>query len=572
MSKKNREIAEHFAGRQLYELVERYIAGNLTDDARKILLAEFEKRGVDPTDPNVLAKAQIESEIAAQERKLNPSAEDSGNDETGKFILTILLIAVVPVIGWILGYFSEVNLQQQFVKAINRQYGAAGLEQINSLQVFCALPESIQESICSRLEHINWLQSASIGALVVGVILLVAVVIAARMASNNRQLLLKIFSPLRVGMLFALFFLILVQGAIASYGAYVFEATSIHRVHWFVIGAIAVGAFIGAFSMIESGLSISKHLKTSIIGKPVTKEQQPGLWAHVEDIAKKLGATTPSNIVLGLDPNFFVTASEVNAYPGPVTQSGTTLYLSLPLMRILSVPELTAVIGHELGHFRGQDTEFSLRFYPIYAGTSQALQALKSDGDGKLQEFGFKSIGLIPATALLTFFMMQFAKAERSIGRDRELEADKAGASVASSSALATSLIKVAAFAPAWSYVRSAMVEALQEQKVYQNTSSMFHDIAVKNTRPEIFETIGSSVATHPTDTHPSTEARLTSLGHTMADFLIDDLRPSEILIDTSVSLIRDLNALEEELTDFDHKALVSMGVGRTASNQGEQS
>ncbi|BAO29675.1 M48 family metalloprotease [Sulfuritalea hydrogenivorans] len=572
MSKKSQEIAEHYAGLQTYELLERYLSGNITDEARKIALAEFQKRGVDPTDPNVLAKAQAEAELAAYERKRNTSPEEVSQQETGKLVLTVLMVAVIPIIGWLLGYFSELNLQQQFVKVVNRQFGAAGLEQLNSLRAYCEASGSSQESICARLEHISWLQNASIAALAAGILLLIAIILAARKAAVDRQLLLRVFSPLRVGMLFALFILILVQGAIASYGAYIFEATAIHRVHWYVIGAIAVGAFIGAFTMLEAGLSISKNLSTSIIGKSVSRDQQQTLWNHVEEIAKKLGATPPNNIVLGLEPNFYVTASEVKTYPGPVSQTGTTLYLSLPLMRILSVPELSAVIGHELGHFRGQDTDFSLRFYPIYAGTAQALQALNSDGDGKPQEFGLKSIGLIPATALLSFFMGQFAKAERTIGRDRELEADKAGASVASSSALATSLIKVAAYAPAWSLIRSAMVEALQEQKAYQNTSSMFHEIVVKNSKSEIFDGIGASVAVHPTDTHPSTEIRLSALGHSMEDFLIDDLRPASVLIETSVSLVHDLDQIEEELTLMEHQALVAMGVGKSAKHEEVQS
>ncbi len=568
MSKKTKEVAEYYAGLETYELLQRFHSGEITDDARKIALAEFEKRGINPTDPTVLAKAQTEAELAAYSRRKSQTATDIAQQETGKLIVTFLMISVIPVLGWILGYVSESNLQQQLTRAVNREYGVAGLAKMQSsgltLRTFCEDPQSAGEAICTTLAHISWLQTASIGTLVTGIVLLLAIVVAAKMASNNRQLLLKIFSPLRVGMLFVLFFLILVQGAIASYGAYIFEATTVHRVHFYVIGAIAIGSFIGAFSMIEAGLSITKNLKTSILGRPAKRDRQPRLWNHVEEVAKKLGSQTPSNIVLGLEPNFYVTASDVEAYPGPVTQTGTTLYLSVPLMRILSIEELTAVIGHELGHYRGADTEFSLRFYPIYAGTVQALQALESDGDGRPKEFGLRSIGLIPATAILTFFMSQFARSERSIGRDRELEADKAGATVASPSALARSLIKVAAFAPAWSVARSAVIDALRERKAYKNMSSMFHEIVTKNAKPEIFDGIGATVATHPTDTHPSTELRLSALGYSMADFLIDDLRPSEVLLSTSASLLDGLLDLEEELTTIEHGALVEMGVGRT--------
>ena len=102
MSKKSQEIAEHYAGLQTYELLERYLSGNITDEARIIALAEFQKRGVDPTDPNVLAKAQAEAELAAYERKRNASPEEISQQETGKLVVTILMVAVIPAIGWLL--------------------------------------------------------------------------------------------------------------------------------------------------------------------------------------------------------------------------------------------------------------------------------------------------------------------------------------------------------------------------------------------------------------------------------------------------------------------------------------
>jgi Zn-dependent protease with chaperone function len=52
------------------------------------------------------------------------------------------------------------------------------------------------------------------------------------------------------------------------------------------------------------------------------------------------------------------------------------LYCSLPLCRILSGSEVSAVIDHELGHFKGLDTNFSESFYPIYCGTASAIGAL----------------------------------------------------------------------------------------------------------------------------------------------------------------------------------------------------
>jgi hypothetical protein len=57
-----------------------------------------------------------------------------------------------------------------------------------------------------------------------------------------------------------------------------------------------------------------------------------------------------------------------------------------------------------------------------------------------------------------------------------------------------------------------------------------------------------------------------------MEDFLIDDLRPASVLIETSVSLVHDLDQIEEELTLMEHQALVAMGAGKTAKHEEVQS
>src|SRR5262249_41710129 len=181
------------------------------------------------------------------------------------------------------------------------------------------------------------------------------------------------------------------------------------------------------FAMMKVGFAISRRASTSVLGKTVPEEAEPQLWKFVRAIATRLGASPPHNIVMGLEPNFYVTSADVVVYPGANKQPNETLYLSLPLMRLLSYDELTAVIGHELGHFRGEDTDFSLKFYPIYAGTGQPLAALESQSVN-----GARALALLPACAILSFFMEQFAHAERAIGRHRELEADQAGASVSS--------------------------------------------------------------------------------------------------------------------------------------------
>ena len=88
----------------------------------------------------------------------------------------------------------------------------------------------------------------------------------------------------------------------------------------------------------------------------------------MEALAKSLGALRPQHVVVGLDPNFFVTEARVRCPNGTLSAARSTA--RCPLARILSRAEFDAVIGDELGHFRGQDTQFEPAVLPDYRGTA----------------------------------------------------------------------------------------------------------------------------------------------------------------------------------------------------------
>lgn len=469
----------------------------------------------------------------------------------------LVLIAMIPLAGYFIALFVQSRFEAQWLNVVQRDLGARGEAAVKSGQLsldrYCASSEGSRESACQTYQNVQLLQNASVASLIVGFGLLVAIVVAARLASANRGLLVALFSPGIKVVLFVLFALILVQGAIATYSIYVLEATLVSRVHFGIVALIGLGAVAGAITMINAGLSISRRATSLAVGKSVPREEQPRLWQFVSDLVQRLGAQSPRQVVIGLEPNFYVTSADVTVIPGGVTHQEETLYLSLPLMRILSRDELAAVIGHELGHFRGEDTKFSLKFYPIYAGTVQALVALESQ-----KSQGASSLALLPGAAMLSMFLEEFAKAERTIGRQRELEADKAGASVASARAIATSLLKIGAFAPLWSSVRAAMVEAIEEGKAYTNASSFYAQIAASSSKPELVDEVAMQATTHPTDTHPPTGQRVEALG-----LRVSDLRDEALRIDPNLSsalLLDNLAELEEFLTGVEHRVLIEVG------------
>ncbi|WP_409567464.1 M48 family metalloprotease [Methylobacterium sp. J-092] len=80
------------------------------------------------------------------------------------------------------------------------------------------------------------------------------------------------------------------------------------------------------------------------------------------------------------------------------------------------------MIGHELAHFSGEDSAYSRRFTPIYAGLQRALAALGGCGVGNFltrpaSYVAYRSLGTLDA-------------AVARWSRVREFEADRRGALV----------------------------------------------------------------------------------------------------------------------------------------------
>ncbi|WP_163029101.1 M48 family metallopeptidase, partial [Pseudomonas viridiflava] len=105
----------------------------------------------------------------------------------------------------------------------------------------------------------------------------------------------------------------------------------------------------------------------------VTPEEAPALWAYVRELATRLGALSPDHIVLGMIEGFYVTSSDVSLLPAEISIKGRTLHIPMMYLGLMNAAETSAVIGHELAHFAGEDTEYSLRFLPIYVGIGRSL-------------------------------------------------------------------------------------------------------------------------------------------------------------------------------------------------------
>ena len=301
----------------------------------------------------------------------------------------------------------------------------------------------------------------------------------------------RVFPTLVSASILLLGIMVFAQGAILTYAAYVGESYAIGRVPFAVIGAIGLGAVFGGLSLLSSTGSLKNRLKMQVIGKKVSPEESPNLFGLVRSIASKLGARPPDQIVVGLDPDFFVTSADITVL-GETSDAieGESLFVSTSLARLLSKDEFSDVLGHELGHFRGGDTEYSMKFAPVYAGLVGGIKALSSTEDE-----GAAGLAKIPAVSILSYMIDVFASNERPIGRERELVADKAGAEVASAQALASALVKLSLYSGFWEHTRSANLERLYQGKVSRNLSLAYSPTCmVKTGQLTLFSTLSTVV------------------------------------------------------------------------------
>ncbi len=429
-----------------------------------------------------------------------------------------------------------------------------------TFDVICAARAQINnadlDSACSEIASIQALQSVSFWCGIAGFALPLIAFVAASYAGQNRDRLASIFRPLVMSMVALLAGLVLVEAGVLAYAAYQGESYLIGRVHFFVIGAVALGGLFGAFQLAASAFSFVKAVSFPVIGKLVTRESAPRLFELLDDTAQRVSARVPDNVVVGLDPTFFATSAEVRLIGRGDPLQGETLYLSAPLSRILNVQELKSVIGHELGHFSGQDTAYSLRFAPVYAGLGSSLQAVSTGNDE-----GAAGLAKLPALALLGYIHDLFQLAESGVSRERELAADAAGAKAGSALDLGSALCKICVYAQLWPNVREQSTQMLGEGHVTRNLSIAFVDSARFDVEAAAADNLLNSVldvqVAHPTDSHPPVSQRLSAMNVT-----VDQVRVAGLALPPTpaIDLFESPAQLEEQITELEHRVQVAIG------------
>lgn len=401
---------------------------------------------------------------------------------------------------------------------------------------------------CGSAAPFGWLAVASVGVLILSFGIVPLSRLVAMLLGAHRSILSLGFWP------YALLITIVV-GIVSLVHAGIFgAAVYLSLLHWFAIESdlvlIGIGAvLVGATYAIVRGLAVFfTRPKTYIAARPVTFYEYPRLGLVVRDIAKKLNAKMPDNVVIGLQPTFFATSSPVFTPYGKGPLKGQTLHLSLPLMSHFTEGELKAVIGHELGHFSGGDTTYSMRFAPVYMGLAKASEVFAANDRPVTRLLS------MPSKLLIDDLMYAFSVVERRIGRAREHRADQHGAKVSSPEDIAYSLLKSSLLGSIWNEQMQSLVERGMKGRFSRNVVRNFSesvrlDVDRARIAPLLQFALGDSVP-HPIDTHPPTEDRIEAFGLSLGEICSEDVVLHRFFSAPKVTVgLDNMAALEEDLT-----------------------
>jgi Zn-dependent protease with chaperone function len=409
--------------------------------------------------------------------------------------------------------------------------------------------------MCSSADEVTLVEHASWALAGIGFGILVLIYGGRVFSGTSRARLSMAFGIVVRGVMLLLSISILGQAALLVFSIYTLESMAIHRVHSFVLGGIGLGAAVACWQLLRSTFEFLKKQPMLVKAMRLRREDQPQLFEFVDAISFQLGAKSPANIIVGLEPNFFVTSVPVTLLGTKDLLQDETLFISLGMMRLLDKREFSGVVGHELGHFRGDDTEYSKRFAPAYARLGKAWVEMSRESGG------MADIARIPAIVAIGACWSVFASAERAIGRDREILADCAGSEVSGASSLAQALVKFSSFAHQWHVLMTAHINDLAEGRTFENLSTTFRDgcrlLHSSLDWDDARLKLGETTQAHPVDTHPPLAQRLDRLGTSLSEISPDDIAIPE---ESAITLIQDPESLEKWLTRLEANWLVAIG------------
>jgi Zn-dependent protease with chaperone function len=356
------------------------------------------------------------------------------------FLLTLVSLFAIPAATLVFTEYALRTEDAEFLQAIEKRIAsdtrlsagdkaqATEFYRSHPLSKACSAtaPEdkNFHDKVCSPYSmhwQFHWADRAAGWTLVLGAALLAAALVLGALAFANRGLryasfvagwrLMTVSSALEVAL----------QGAMLVWLSFWLTA---YFMQSYYVKLIIIAGIAAAVAVFYAIYTLFKKLPfgNEIEGEVVAEADAPRLWERIRQLAARVKTAPPDQIVAGIDTNFFVT--EAPCEVGGRTLQGRTLFVSIPLLRVLDQSEADAVLAHELAHLGGGDTRSSAALGPKLLQFDQYTW--------KMREGGLS----IVAHYLLRLYRMIFAFALARDSREREYKADSVAASLTAPGAI----------------------------------------------------------------------------------------------------------------------------------------
>jgi hypothetical protein len=462
-----------------------------------------------------------------------------------------VLPAVLIYVGWFL-YDATGNSVQNEAALHNRLAEFRTLAAKNPLQtvqyggktMYASRASSSAQEDLHRLEQDKRyltvranialaIMASAVLSFVIGVQTLLRSWLDGRAALRSRERFIEVFEQLRrrLARRLVLYSLVLAvpMSLIAAYSAY-WAAPAFPDDGRFVIAAIVISPIGWAiYAVLRAVLGPLRKRATlseapqDLLGRELSRADAPGLWWWVDGVAAKLKALPPEHIVTGLTGGFFVTSHSMTLRPEARTITGRILHLPLAFVSMMSRDEVSSILGHELAHFSGNDTQYSLRLQPLYASMIKNVESfLVVDEEDEIHFLK------APGLSLAIFILERLETAENHWRRERELVADSVSCRVVDARTSALALLRNVAL--------TDVIEELTSQAHRVETSDIISTLIGKVQKDGLMLPTAELEPRlpHPTDTHPPVRQRIEAMGVPLSNALLAEAMRTPTTADTS--------------------------------------
>jgi Zn-dependent protease with chaperone function len=285
----------------------------------------------------------------------------------------------------------------------------------------------------------------------------------------------------------------------------------------------------------------------------ITRQQEPKLFAFIDQICTLVRAPRPRRVVVDLNVN--ASASFTRGFIG-LASNNLTLTIGLPLVTGLSVRELGGVFAHEFGHFaQGAGMRLTYLIRSLNAWFARLVYE-RDSWDVFLREAGSKidiRIGIIFHIARLMVWLTRkilwvFMWAGHGIScfmlRQMEFDADHYETQVAGSDAFIRTCKALPVIGVGWQRAVSRQQESFAAKRLVDDLAT-YTALETQRVSPETKDQIVKSVKGAKTgwfDTHPTDFDRMRVAHHAKAKGVLSGE-------DSSTTLFGEFSALARQVT-----------------------